>query len=54
MRECRHNKALSAQTALYGEFHFEATPMAPPGTKAMIREKPGKRLTWAYHAIDVC
>ena len=51
MRACRQNKALSAHTALYGEFHFEATPMAPPGTKSLIHENPGKRLTWAFRAL---
>jgi hypothetical protein len=51
MRTCRQNKSLSAHTALYGEFHFEATPMAPPGTKVLIHEKSGKRGSWAFHAI---
>ena len=37
--------------ALYGEFHFESTPMAPPGTKALIHKNSGKRCSWAYHAI---
>ena len=49
---CRQNKALPAKTALYGELYFDAKPMAPPGTKAMIHENTGKRFLWAYHAID--
>ena len=43
---------MSAHTALHGKFHFEATPMALPGTKTLVHAKPGSRLTWAFHAID--
>eukprot|EP00957_Ditylum_brightwellii_P019003 1430359-Ditylum_brightwellii.AAC.1 len=50
LQPCCINPALSAQTAMHGEFHFESTPMAPPGTKALIHIKPNKRASWGFHA----
>ena len=47
---CRQNPALSAQAAMNGCFNFDATPMAPPGTKAMTHVKPQRRESWGYHA----
>lgn len=52
MRPCRQNPALSAHAAMNGCFNFEATPMAPPGTKAFVHVKPGRRATWGFHAAD--
>eukprot|EP00957_Ditylum_brightwellii_P109536 8353791-Ditylum_brightwellii.AAC.1 len=34
-----------------GCFNFDATPMAPLGTKVSVRIKPNKRATWGYHAL---
>jgi hypothetical protein len=31
---------------------FNGTPLAPPGTKVLIHEKPEVRGTWAPHAVD--
>ena len=52
MRPCRQNQALSAHAALYGDFHFESTPMAPPGTKCLAHAKPSTRNTFGHHAKD--
>ena len=50
LRPCRQNPALSAQAALNGCFNFDATPMAPPGTKALAHVKPNTRASWGFHA----
>lgn len=50
LRPCRQNPALSAQAAMNGCFVFDATPMAPPGTKALAHVKPKTRVSWGYHA----
>lgn len=52
LRPCRQNTALSAHAAIHGSYAFEATPMAPPGTKAYIHIKPHKRASWGFKAED--
>ena len=52
LRTCRIHPHLSAHAALHGEYHFDATPMAPPGCKALILEHPNIRKSWGTHAID--
>jgi hypothetical protein len=37
---------------MHGAFDFNRTPLAPLGTKILINEKPDKRQTWAYHAVE--
>eukprot|EP00957_Ditylum_brightwellii_P053208 4034464-Ditylum_brightwellii.AAC.1 len=37
---------------MHGTFHFEATPMAPPGTRCYIHIKPHKQASWGFHAED--
>ena len=46
LRPSRINPALSAYAFLFGQFDFNTTPIAPPGTKAMIHLKPAARATW--------
>ena len=50
IRKCRQNPQLSAWAAMNGEYHFDATPIAPPGTQMLMHEKPGRRRTWALNA----
>lgn len=52
MRACRQNPLLSVHTALHGEFHFDATPMAPPGTETLAQVKPGVREAWGFHSME--
>ena len=33
-----------------GEYHFHATPIAPPGSEMMIHEKTGRRRTFGMNA----
>ncbi|KAL7475143.1 LOW QUALITY PROTEIN: hypothetical protein ACHAW6_001069 [Cyclotella cf. meneghiniana] len=46
MCPCTQNPAVLEEM-----FSFDATPMAPIGTKCMIHIKPAHRHTWGYHAI---
>jgi len=46
------NPKLSAHEAIKGIFNYDATPLAPPGTKVIIYESPAQRKSWATHGID--
>lgn len=48
----RLNPRLSAEAQLNGAFDFNKTPLAPPGTKAIVHKKPAARQTWAPHGVD--
>jgi hypothetical protein len=52
LRRSRINPQLSAQAHINGAFDFNRTPLAPPGTKVLIHEKPTSRGTWAPHAVE--
>ena len=45
----RINPNLSAHEQLHGIHDFNATPLAPPGTKCIAHEKSSQRGTWAPH-----
>ena len=46
LRAARTNPKISAYTYLFGELDFNATPLAPPGTRVVARSKPSVRGTW--------
>ena len=50
IRKCRQNPLLSAWAAMEGEYHFDATPIAPPGTEMMMHQKPNRRKTFGFNA----
>ena len=52
LRASRTNSKLSAYATLEGEFNFDKTPLAPPGTKALVYVDPKQRATWGTHALD--
>jgi Reverse transcriptase (RNA-dependent DNA polymerase) len=52
LRGSRINPNLSAYAQIHGAFDFNATPMAPPGIRVLIHEKPNQRKTWMPHAVD--
>lgn len=52
LRGSRLNPKLSGYAQLYGFFDFNRTPMAPPGTRVVVHEKPSNRGTWDPHGID--
>ena len=33
-----------------GEFHFDATPIAPPGSEMLVHKKPNRRKSWGFNA----
>lgn len=43
MRQSRLNPRLSAEAQLNGAFDFNKTPLAPPGTRVIVHEKPSVR-----------
>ena len=49
LRTSRINPNLSAHEQLHGIHDFNATPLAPPGTKCIAHEKSSQRGTWAPH-----
>jgi hypothetical protein len=46
------NPKLSAATHIFGQYDFNRAPMAPPGTRIIAHETPGRRRTWAPHGQD--
>jgi len=48
----RINPKLSAWAHVYGHYNFNQTPIAPPGIKVLVHEKPDNHNTWAPHAIE--
>ena len=52
LRGSRINPNLSAWAQVHGAFDFNRTPVAPPGTRVLVHEKPTVRTTWAPHAVD--
>jgi hypothetical protein len=51
VRPSRLNPKLSAYNQLWGVFNFEKTPLAPPGCKVVVHERPQERGTWADHGV---
>jgi len=49
LRASRLNPKLSSYAQLHGNFDFNRTPLAPPGTKVVIHVKPDKRKSWDPH-----
>ena len=52
LRAARANPKLSAYAYLFGEFDFNATSLAPPGTQVDTHSKPSVRGTWAPNGED--
>jgi hypothetical protein len=52
LRGSRVNPKLSAWAQLNGQFDFNRTPIAPPGIRVLVHEKPNNRTTWSPHASD--
>jgi len=52
LRGSRLDPTISAWEELHGPFDFNRTPIAPPGVRVLIHEKPAVRGTWAPHAVE--
>ena len=48
----RSNPKLSAYAYLFGNFDFQATPLAPPGTRVVTYKARNTRTTWAANGED--
>ena len=46
LRVARVNPKLSAYIYIHGNFNFNATPMALPGTMVIVHTNPSKRASW--------
>ena len=51
LRVSRLNLTLLAYSQMHGTFDYNRTPLAPPGTKVTVHEKPDARGTWSPHAV---
>lgn len=53
LRTSRRDPTKSAYEDLQGEkFDFNRTPLAPPGTRAVVYEHPASRASWAPRGVD--
>ena len=52
MRQSRRFPNLSAYASIWGNFDYNATPMAPPGTKVLVHETPAQRKTFGAHGVE--
>eukprot|EP01034_Spumella_vulgaris_P028005 gene28005-34797_t len=52
MRSSGATRHISAWHQLHGQFNFDHTPIAPPGMRVVVHEKPQKRGSWAPHGVD--
>ena len=52
LRQSRSRPTVSAWEQLAGPFNFDATPLAPPGCRALIHAKPATRRSWDFRTND--
>ena len=48
--KCRQNPLLSSWASMEAEFHFKATPIAPPGSEMLMHKNPNRRKTFGFNA----
>ena len=53
LRSARLNPNLSAHAFIHGEFNYNKTPLAPPGTKVVAHVKDSQRKTWSPHGEEM-
>ena len=46
--------SISYYTHIFGEFDFNRTPLAPPGTRSVIHNRPNDRASWAPYGEYGC
>ena len=53
LRNSRTAPSKTAYEAVFGKkFDYNATPLAPPGCKVLVHEKPSQRASWAPHSVQ--
>ena len=51
VRKCRQIHLLSGWYRMEGEYHFDATPVAPPGSEMLMHKKPNRRKTFGLNEL---
>eukprot|EP00957_Ditylum_brightwellii_P194744 14834102-Ditylum_brightwellii.AAC.1 len=52
LRTSRTNPNLSAYAYIFAQYNFNAHPLTPPGTQAIIHKKTGTQGSFDYHGVD--
>ena len=52
LRYSRRQPNLSAYEATFGNFNFNGTPLAPPGTRVLVHKTTEQRASFAPHGVD--
>jgi hypothetical protein len=52
LRSSRRQPKLSTYACLNGNFDFNQSPLAPPGTKVVVHITPEQRANMAPHGVD--
>jgi hypothetical protein len=52
LQPSRQNPEILDYQMLKGNFDFNQTPMAPPGTKVILHKKPKQRKSWDPHGTE--
>ena len=52
LQASRRHPQIFAYTVQEGVFDFNNTPLAPPGTKVVLHEKPYQQLSWDPHGTE--
>eukprot|EP00957_Ditylum_brightwellii_P052108 3951872-Ditylum_brightwellii.AAC.1 len=51
-QQCQKQPKLSAYTAVWGNFDYNRTLLALPGSRIIVHEKPGQRGSWDPHSVS--
>lgn len=52
LRASQIHPQLSSYASVFGNFNFNRTPLAPPGTKIVFHNKATQRASWAFHGQE--
>ena len=52
LHSSRRQPNLSEYAATFGNFNFNRTPLAPPGTRVLVHKKTEQRASFAPHGVD--
>ena len=52
LRQATTTPTISAWECINGPFNFDATPMGPPGCRALLHAKPNTRRSWDFRSLD--
>ena len=52
LRTSRVNPKISSHVYLFCNHDFNRVPLVPPGSKLIVHNKSGNRLSWSFHGDD--